>query len=243
MALIICPVCYDSIQVVKNGSCSSGWQKYFCKECEKYSVLNPENGKISDDTKKLIDDLLLEKIPLAGIVRAAKVSKRWMQYYADDKYENVPRKVIVTDKVKGRLTVECDEMWSFVDNAKNKLWIWQAEDIKSKEIAGVFAGSRDEVGAQGLQDSLPGVYRWCAVAYTDFRSSYKAVFPKGRHRAVGKESGMTNSIESFNCTLRQRISRLVRKTLSFSKKLANHIGAIWYFIHHYNASLAWKYGD
>jgi len=27
----------------------------------------------------------------------------------------------------------------------------------------------------------------------------------------------------------------VRKTLSFSKKLANHIGALWYFIHHYNA--------
>jgi phage terminase large subunit GpA-like protein len=31
----------------------------------------------------------------------------------------------------------------------------------------------------------------------------------------------------------QRVSRLVRKTLS----LENHIGAIWYFIHHYNASL------
>jgi len=27
----------------------------------------------------------------------------------------------------------------------------------------------------------------------------------------------------------------VRKTLSFSKKLANHIGAVWYFIHDYNA--------
>jgi hypothetical protein len=38
--------------------------------------------------------------------------------------------------------------------------------------------------------------------------------------------------------MRQRISRLVRKTLSFSKKLENHIGAIWYFIHHYNASLS-----
>ena len=36
-------------------------------------------------------------------------------------------------------------------------------------------------------------------------------------------------------TLRQRCSRLVRKTLSFSKKLANHIGALWYFIHDYNA--------
>ncbi len=45
-------------------------------------------------------------------------------------------------------------------------------------------------------------------------------------------------IERLNNTLRQRISRLVRKTRSFSKKLENHIGAIWYFIHHYNASLA-----
>ncbi len=31
-----------------------------------------------------------------------------------------------------------------------------------------------------------------------------------------------------------RVSRLVRETLSFSKKLENHIGAIWYFIHHYS---------
>ncbi|PSP07734.1 MAG: IS1 family transposase, partial [Cyanobacteria bacterium SW_7_48_12] len=28
-----------------------------------------------------------------------------------------------------------------------------------------------------------------------------------------------------------------RKTLSFSKKLDNHIGAIWLFVHEYNASL------
>jgi hypothetical protein len=30
-------------------------------------------------------------------------------------------------------------------------------------------------------------------------------------------------------------SRLVRETLSFSKKLEHHIGAIWYFIHDYNS--------
>ncbi len=33
-------------------------------------------------------------------------------------------------------------------------------------------------------------------------------------------------ILSGNCTMRQRVSRLVHKTLSFSKKLENHIGAI-----------------
>ncbi|MGD1921735.1 MAG: IS1 family transposase, partial [Pleurocapsa sp.] len=41
----------------------------------------------------------------------------------------------------------------------------------------------------------------------------------------------------FNHTLGQRVSRLVRKTLSFSKSLENHIGAIWYFVHYYNDSL------
>ncbi|OQX07195.1 MAG: hypothetical protein BWK80_49795, partial [Desulfobacteraceae bacterium IS3] len=44
-------------------------------------------------------------------------------------------------------------------------------------------------------------------------------------------------IERFNNTVRQRISRFVRKTLSFSKKLENHIGAILLFIHHYNAMI------
>ena len=44
--------------------------------------------------------------------------------------------------------------------------------------------------------------------------------------------------ERFNNTLRQRVSRLVREALSFSKKLANHIGAIKLFICHYNLTRA-----
>ena len=79
--------------------------------------------------------------------------------------------------------------------------------------------------------------RQCAVAYTDFWAAYGAVFPSQRHQAVGKETGKTSYIERFNNTLRQRVSRLVRKTLSFSKSLENHLGAIWYFIHYYNESL------
>jgi IS1 family transposase len=75
------------------------------------------------------------------------------------------------------------------------------------------------------------------VAYTDFWAAYATVFPLKRQQAVGKESRLTSDIERFNNTLRQRVSRLVRKTLSFSKSLENHIGAIWYFIHHYKASL------
>jgi IS1 family transposase len=133
--------------------------------------------------------------------------------------------------------MQCDELWSFVDNKGNKQWIWLALDTDTREIVGVYIGARDEVAAQQLWASLPPIYRQCAVAYTDFWAAYAAVFPRKRHQAVGKETGKTSYIERFNNTLRQRVSRLVRKTLSFSKSLENHIGAIWYFIHHYNASL------
>ncbi len=60
-----------------------------------------------------------------------------------------------------------------------------------------------------------------------FWQAYHCVFPSKRHHAVSKETGLTNHIERFNCTMKQRVSRLVRNTLSFSKKVENHIGAIW----------------
>jgi IS1 family transposase len=103
-----------------------------------------------------------------------------------------------------------------------------AQDIETGEIVGAYIGSRDKKGAQGLWDSLPPVYRQCAVSYTDFFKSYDAVFPKKRHKSVGKETGLTNRIERFNCTMRLCHSRLVRKTLSFSKKLSNHYILYWF---------------
>jgi IS1 family transposase len=126
--------------------------------------------------------------------------------------------------------------WSFVGNKGNKQWIWLALDVKTRVIVGIYIGDRSRESALKLWSSLPAVYRQCAVCYTDFWDAYPPVIPVTRH-TVGKESGKTNHIEKFNNTLRQRISRLVRKTLSFSKKLENHIGAIWYFIHYYNAYL------
>ena len=135
------------------------------------------------------------------------------------------------------MIIQCDELWSFVGNKNNKQWVWLALDQQTREIVGVYIGNRDEKGAKGLWESLPPVYRQCAVSYTDFWAAYEKIFPSKRHKPVGKETGKTSYIERFNCTLRQRVSRLVRKTLSFSKKIENHIGAIWYFVHHYNASL------
>jgi IS1 family transposase len=134
-----------------------------------------------------------------------------------------------------RLTIQCDALWSFVRTKTNKQWVWLALDAETRLIVGCFVGMRDAAGARGLWRSLPPAYRQCAVCYTDFWRAYTTILPAKRHKSVEQGSGKTSLIERFNNTLRQRCSRLVRKTLSFSKNLENHIGAIWYFIHDYNA--------
>jgi len=132
------------------------------------------------------------------------------------------------------LTLECDELWSYVGNKRCQCWLWLALDVQTRLIVGCAIGPRTDETAQALWDSLPPAYRQRAVLYTDFWQSYPKVFPSKRHRPVGKHTGLTNHVERLNNTFRQFCARLVRKTLSFSKKLQNHIGALWYFIHHYN---------
>ncbi len=82
--------------------------------------------------------------------------------------------------------------------------------------------------------SLPLQAARYTTPYTDQYVAYEGVIPAERHKAITKAARLTNHIERFNNTLRQRLSRLVRSTLSFSKKLENHVGAIRYFICHYN---------
>jgi len=82
------------------------------------------------------------------------------------------------------------------------------------------------------------VYREQATFYTDQSAVYTGIIPAAQHKAITKHARKTNHIERFNNTLRQRVSRLVRDTLAFSKKLANPIGAIKYFICHDNLTRA-----
>ena len=207
-----CPDC-GSNHIVKNGRIHNKKPKYKCQSCDRQFVENPTNKVISSQTKDLIARLFLEKISLAGIARTTDVSQKWLQDYVNNKYSSIERIVKVKPKKKVRLNVECDELWSFVDCRQNKQWVWLAMDRETREIIGVYIGERSAEGARQLWNSLPPVYRQCAVCHTDFWQAYACIFPSKRHQPVGKDSGKTNHIERFNNTLRQRVSRLVRKTL------------------------------
>ena len=231
-----CPNC-GSEDIMKNGTTRRGKQNYKCRDCSRQFVENPQWKPREKDSTIMIDRLLLEKIPLAGIARVLKLSESWLQGYVNQCYAVVPRHVQVSPKPKGAFRVQMDAWWSFVDDKGNKQWVWLALDVATREIVGCYIGDRSKDSALALWQSMPAVYRQCAMLYTDHWEAYKAVLPSRRHRSVGKETGLTSYIERFNNTLRQRVSRLVRRTLSFSKKLANHISAIWHFIHYYNEQI------
>jgi transposase-like protein len=95
-----CPTCHSEC-VVKNGSIHTGKQKFACKACGRQFVEDPQLRIISDETKALIDTLLLERISLAGIARVVGVSERWLQPSVNEKYRTTPRTVQVRPKKRG----------------------------------------------------------------------------------------------------------------------------------------------
>lgn len=86
---------------MKNGMIHNGKQNHKCNDCGRQFVKDPQNKIIDDATKTLIDKLLLEKLPLAGIARVVDVSEPWLQQYVNAKYQRVPRQAKVRQAKKG----------------------------------------------------------------------------------------------------------------------------------------------
>ena len=110
---------------------------------------------------------------------------------------------------------------------------------RTRQVVSYFIGDRSEESCWRLWSWIPATYRHCAT-FSDFWETYDQVFGLlgMNQQSVGKETGETAHVERWNNTLRQRVGRFVRKTLSFSKSDAYHEFALRVFIHDYNASLS-----
>jgi insertion element IS1 protein InsB len=238
-----CPAC-GAKRYKKNGHTRHGKQNHHCKACGRQFGSTAEHRVIPDEQRILIENLLRERISLRGICRAVGVSLPWLLHFMVECFAACPDHLHVqrsgnpSDVWIRQLEAEADEAWSFVEKKANKQWIWLAMDAKSRQIIAFHVGDRSRDSAQALWANIPEVYQHHARFHTDQYEVYKGVIPAERHTAITKKARKTNHLERFNNTLRQRVARLVRETLSFSKKLANHIGAIRFFICHYNLEKA-----
>jgi insertion element IS1 protein InsB len=238
-----CPEC-GSIQFKKNGHLHSGQQNHQCKACGRQFVASAEAHLVSDERRTLIAHLLCERLSLRGSCRAVGVSLTWLLHFMVERFAACPEHLHVqlpvspTDVILRQLEAEADEMWRFVRQKANKQWIWSARDARPRQVIALHVGDRSRESAKQLWAKIPLVYCEQATFHTDQYDASTGVIPAERHKAITTQARKTNHSERFNNTLRQRLSRLVRETLSFSKNLTHHIGAIKYFICHYNLTRA-----
>jgi len=133
--------------------------------------------------------------------------------------------------------LELDELWSFVLKKAHDSWIWIALCRKTRQVVAYALGDRSKKTCQRLWEAIPSAYRQ-GHCFTDFWAVYAAVIPEEQHTAVGKETGETAHVERWNNTLRQRLARFVRMTLSFSKSVVMHEACLLLFLHRYNLDQA-----
>lgn len=193
------------------------------------------------ECKRRIELLLVERISLEAICRVLEINAHQLYAYVEELYGEIPTDLacsvtLNTEIEMVMVNAEADELWSFVGRKTNKQWLWVALDRASRQVVALHVGQRGASGAVGLWQAIPEAYRQQATFHTDDWEAYKGVIPAEQHRS-SKQKKETNHIERFFCTLRQRASRLVRKSQSFSKKLERHVNAIRFFATHYNLSL------
>ena len=187
--------------------------------------------------QKLVKSLLLERLSLRGICRVLKVSLTWLISFIEQLYLTTPADLQFVEPVAAEIEIFClvaDEIWSFVGKRTNKRWVWLVMERRTRQIIAVYIGDRSQESALALWAKVPLPIKADALVLTDCWEAYGLAIPTKQHVACEKQSGQVFLIERFNCTLRQRVSRLVRKSLSFSKSEWFHEEAIKYFIAHYN---------
>ena len=229
-----CPSCH-STNIKKNGHTYYGKQNHQCNCCGRQFVLNNKHTK-SNWLKATIKKALKERLSLRAICRTFDVSLTWLQSFAHVLWKQTPENLGLSPQLVKRIKklqvfgIQADELWSFVQKKTQKRWIWVAYDPVHRLVIAYHIGARGKQAAIKFWNKIPTCLQSCYFE-TDHWDAYKSIIPAKQHK-VGKD--LTFYIEGFNATIRARVSRLVRKSLSFSKVDEWHDLAIGWFFWQFN---------
>ena len=132
-----------------------------------------EQYLVSDDTRALIERLLLERLSLRDLCRAVGVGLKWLLGVLVTCFEDLPEHLNGrpitgnTDVMIQPLEVEADELVSFVQKKTNKPWLWLAMDVKTRQIIAFHVGDRSRQRARQWWSKIPKMYRRYATFHTD----------------------------------------------------------------------------
>ena len=173
-----------------------------------------------------------ERISLRGIYRIFGVSLNWLESLAQTFWKQTPADLGLSLPLLKRIKrlqvfgIQADELWSFVQKKAYKRWNWVAYDPVHHLVIVYHIGGRGKRAAKTFWHKIPSILKDCFFETDDWQA-YQSIIPSSKHK-IGKD--LTFYIEGFNATIRARVSRLVRKSLSFSKVDKWHNLAIgWVF--------------
>jgi len=154
-----CPNCKSDL-IKKNGHTRHGKQNYRCLDCSRQFTEDAEFNLVTDQTKELVRRTLLEKVSLNGICRIFNISMPWLLDFIDTIVKTLPEdlnaEVTVSEEDEIELVkLEVDELWSFVGNKKNDMWLWLVFHSKSRQVLAMQVGPRDKKTAELLFTKLP----------------------------------------------------------------------------------------
>ena len=185
-----CPHCLGT-KVVKNGLKKSGRQNYRCKGCGKQFQDEYLYWGAEQKNKELVSRMLIRGSGIRDIANVLTISTgcvlRVLVSYAD--LELKPRHRFYHQ-------VQVDELYSFVQSKKKKVWIIYAYCAQTKEILALTMGKRSRKTVKDLFKLLKNMDNnfWC----TDAGKAFLEVFPVQRH-LIGKR--FTKAIKVVNTLL------------------------------------------
>src|SRR4051812_13180132 len=82
------PACIrcHATHVVRNGKTKAGSPNFLCRGCHRCFVALPKRAPITEERRELVRRLLLERLSLRAIARAARDSRTWLQGFVNDLY-------------------------------------------------------------------------------------------------------------------------------------------------------------
>jgi insertion element IS1 protein InsB len=223
----------ESTTLVRNGWTAYKSQRYLCKDCGKSRT--KRNSKTEDIPlfTFLILKAFRERLSLRGILRIFRIS--WQKLYAlfNAHVKGLPASRLAVRPTCRDDALEFDELCSFVGRKSSKRWLWVALSRKTRQVVAWIIGDRSSETFKRLLKRVPESYLRLQ-SYSDHWKAYKMLLNKGNHKMTDKDEGETCHVERWNCTLRQRMSRFVRRSLAFSKKERYHHMAVKLFVWFYN---------
>jgi insertion element IS1 protein InsB len=202
----VCPQC-QSDRLVNNGS-AAGKPKKQCQQCGYQLTRTTPRGKPL--TTKINAVLLywsgISMNRIAFLLRvSAQAVLNWIRAFAkahEEKPEPTGRTIVL----------ELDEMWHYVKQKRQKLWIWKALDRDTGPLLDWECGRRDKTTLKKLVNRLA---RWDVNVYcTDQWGTYTSVIPQDK---LMQSKTTTHGIERNHCRQRHWFGRFTRKSIIVSK--------------------------